>query len=362
MARFRTSFSALLLVLLVVTAGFGADLTTSLKAGKADLKSAGALTFGTDGVLFVGDSLGAAIYAIDTQDRTAPKAAVAVDIKGIGEKIAAVLGTAPDQILINDLATNPLSKNVYLSITRGRGTAGQPVIVRVDAAGKIEPLALDNVKYSRVMLPNPAGVSDGQNQRLEAITDLAFVENQIYVAGLSNEEFSSNLRAIPFPFVEAGKGASIEIWHGSHGRFETNSPVRTFVPYKIKNETNILAAYTCTPLVKLPVAQLKPGAKVKGTTIAELGAGNRPLDMIVYNKGGRDFILMANNSRGVMKLSAENLDSYKPITAPSDIAGVPYQSIQGLKGVEQLDSFDEGHAVILSRDGSSSELKTIALP
>jgi len=364
MARFRTSFSALLIVVLVAAAGFGADLTTSLKSGKADLKSAGALAFATDGVLFVGDSIGGAIYAIDTQDRASSKAAVTLDIKGIGDKIAAVLGTMPDQILINDLATNPISKSVYISVTRGRGNAGVPVIVRVDAAGKIEPLALDNVKYSKVMLPNPTPGKEngGQDQRMEAITDLAFVDNQVYVAGLSNEEFSSNLRSIPFPFATAGKGSQIEIWHGSHGRFETNSPVRTFVPYKIKNETNILAAYTCTPLVKLPVSQLKQGAKVMGTTIAELGAGNRPLDMIVYNKDGRDYILMANNSRGVMKLSADNLDSYKPITTPTDITGVPYQTVAGLRGVEQLDNFDEGHAIILISAGGSLELKTIALP
>ena len=219
-------------------------------------------------------------------------------------------------MLINDMATNPTSKNVYLSVTRGRGLGSMPVLVRVEPDGKLSTVALDNIKFSRVALPNPAGAG---NQRLEAITDLAFVENQVYIAGLSNEEFSSNLRAIPFPFAEAGKGSNIEIWHGSHGRFETNSPVRTFVPYKIKNEVNILAAYTCTPLVRLPASQLKPGAKVMGTTIAELGAGNRPLDMIVYNKGGKDFILMANNSRGVMKLSADGLDGYKPITTPSDM-------------------------------------------
>ena len=121
MTRFRTSFSALLIILLIAVAGFGADLTTSLKAGKADLKSAGALTFATEGVLFVGDSMGAAIYAIDTQDRTAGKADVTIDIKGVSDKVAAVLGTTTDQILINDMATNPVSKNVYLSVTRGRG-------------------------------------------------------------------------------------------------------------------------------------------------------------------------------------------------------------------------------------------------
>lgn len=360
MARYRTTFSALLIILLVTATGFGQGLTTSLTAGKADLKSAGALAFGPDGVLFVGDSLGGAIFAIDTQDRTPGTAAV--DVKDIQPKLAAVLGTAADQILINDLAANPASRNVYISVTRGRGPTATPAILRVDAAGKITPLSLDNVKHSRSALPNATPEANA-NRRLEAITDLAFVDNQVYVAGLSNEEFSSNLRAIPFPFARTTPtGSAIEIWHASHGRFETNSPVRTFVPYKVGQNTNILAAYTCTPLVKLPVSQLKPGAKVMGSTIAELGSGNRPLDMIVYTKGGKDFVLMANNSRGVMKLPIDNLDSYKALTAPSDIAGVPYETIAALRGVEQLDKFDDARAVILARQGGPLELKTIALP
>ena len=41
-----------------------------LAAGDSGLKSAGALAFGPDGVLFVGDSAGGAIAAIDTADRT----------------------------------------------------------------------------------------------------------------------------------------------------------------------------------------------------------------------------------------------------------------------------------------------------
>ena len=43
-----------------------------LPAGKVELKSAGALAFGPDGILFVGDSVGGAIVAIDTEDRKAP--------------------------------------------------------------------------------------------------------------------------------------------------------------------------------------------------------------------------------------------------------------------------------------------------
>ena len=36
--------------------------------------------------------------------------------------------------------------------------------------------------------------------------------------------------------------------------------------------------------------------------------------MIVYSKKGKDYFLMANSSRGVMKLPAAKLDSYEAIT------------------------------------------------
>ena len=172
---------------------------------------------------------------------------------------------------------------------------------------------------------------------MEAITDLAFVDDRVFIAGLSNEEFASKLHSIPFPFEKAGNGTSVEIYHGAHGRFETNAPVRTFVAYEIEKEPYILAAYTCTPLVKFPVSSLTAGAKVLGTTIAELGNRNRPLDMTTYEKDGSHFILMNNSSRGLMKITTENLESYEAITERTDIRGVPYETIDYLKGVQQLD-------------------------
>jgi len=243
---------ALLALTLFATSGVAADLTDSLKVGKADLKSVGVLSFGPDGVLFAGDSMGGQIFAIDTQDRT-PSTASAVEVMGLTGKIAAMLGTMPDQITLNDIAVNPASKKTYVSVSRGIGVNATPVIVRIDTAGKLEVLSLDNVKYSNVALPNPVNASTGGrggNSRLQAITDIAFVDNRVFVAGLSNEEFSSTLRSIAFPFNSADKGTNVEIWHGSHNQFETNSPIRTFLPYKVNGEQTILASYTCTPLVR----------------------------------------------------------------------------------------------------------------
>jgi hypothetical protein len=350
---------------LTVSLAFSASLLDSLKPGQAQLKSAGPIAFGPEGILFVGDTMGASIIAIDTGDRKAGSQS-AVEVKGIGEKIASLLGTTPDQILVNDLAVNPISRKTYLSVSRGKGPDAAPVILRVDASGKLEEIKLENVRHSSIEMPNAPSVDAkdrrGNSQRLEAITDLAWVDGRVVVAGLSNEEFSSNLRSIPFPFKTADRGASIEIYHGSHGRFETNSPVRTFVPYKIAAQPHILAAYTCTPLVSFPLSSLSPGSKVKGKTIAELGNRNRPLDMVVYQKGGKGFILMNNSSRGVMKLPTEKLDSYPSIEQPTEMKGVPYETISQWKGVEQLDAYDTARAVMLVRDGSSLDLRTVEFP
>ena len=175
----------------------------------------------------------------------------------------------------------------------------------------------------------------------------------LMIAGMSNEEWSSALRSIPYPFKTASKGTQLQIWHASHGRYETQSPVRTFVPYTIDNKQYLLAAYTCTPLVKIPVSDLKAGAQVKGVTITDLGSGNQPLDMVPYSKDGHEYILIANSSFGVVKLHADNLGQYKPIESPTvvDVAGAPYDKIGSLTNVRHLTSFDSANAVILTSAG-----------
>jgi len=333
--------------------------------GKVSIKSAGALAFGADGVLFIGDSVGGAVVAVDTRDTRASAKGASIDIKGVNEKAAALLGTTPDQILINDVKVNPISKNVYLSVSRGKGPDAVPVILRVDASGKLAEFSLDKVQFASAPIAdgpasNPSG--RGGDPRNDTITEIAYVNGNVIIAGLSNQEFASDLRSIPFPFKGETASTGIKMYHGSHGRYETQSPVRTFIPYMIGNTQYVLAAYTCTPLVKIPVSELKPGAKVEGTTIAELGAGNRPLDMISYKKDNHDYLLLANSARGVMKLDAANLEQYKPIVAPSDVAGIPYTTLTDLKGVKHLTKLDDGNALLLVDNGGSVDLRAMPLP
>ncbi len=349
-----------------------AKLTSALSEGKPALQSAGPIAFGPDGILFVADTKSAAIFAIATGDTAATAASRPVKVEGINQKIAALLGTSADQILIEDLAVNPVSRSTYLAVSRGRGPEAIPVLVRCKADGQLDLFSVDKVKFSKADLPDaPVDGVVGQggrqtNSRRESITDIAYLDGRLLVAGLSNEEFGSTLRAIPFPFKSVTSGTSVEIYHGAHGRFETRSPVRTFVPFKVGKEERLLAAYTCTPLVQFPISELKPGAKIKGRTVAELGNRNRPLDMIVYEKDGKTYLLMANNSRGVMKISMDQLDVVESIVAPvpdGGKKGLAYETIEGWTGVDQLDRLDTAHVVVLRRtEGGSLNLEALPLP
>ncbi|HXG46451.1 MAG TPA: hypothetical protein VNO52_02415 [Methylomirabilota bacterium] len=363
---------SLLMLALWTPAAPASNWTAGMKEGRVELKSVGPLAFGPEGILFVADTKAAAIVAIATGDTTPGSGSGALRVEGINQKLAGLLGTAPDQVLINDLVVNPLSRQVYLAVSRGRGPEATPVLARVRTDGQLEVMSLERVRFSRGELPDAPvdgviGSGNRQsNPRQESITDVAFFQDRVLVAGLSNEEFASTLRAIPFPFQTVGRGTTVEIYHGAHGRFETRAPVRTFVPFNIGNEPHLLAAYTCTPLVQLPLKDLTPGAKIKGKTIAELGNRNRPLDMIVYQKGGKDYLLLANSNRGIMKIDtaaiehAEGITSHVPDGAKK---GVPYETIESWKGVDQLDRLDAQHAVVLRRaDGGALNLESLDLP
>ena len=98
--------------------------------------------------------------------------------------------------------------------------------------------------------------------------------------------------------------------------------------------------------------------------MAELGNHNRPLDMIVYQKGGKDYLLMANSSRGVMKVDVETIDKTNGITDRiNGTAGLPYDTIENLKGVTQLDKLDKDHALVLVQtDSGTMNLEAVDLP
>ena len=364
----KTMLLSLAAALSLAASSFAVNWSANFKEGSPEFKSIGQLAFGPDGILFAADSKAASVVAIDTGDTT-KGASQPMKVEGINQKVAALLGTSAEEIIIHDLAVNPISRKAYLSVSRGKGPDASPALVRVDQSGKLESLALDKVKFSRAQLadaPMDKLVGQGQRQsnpRMESITDVAYLDGKVLVAGLSNEEFASSLRTIPFPFADVKNGSIVEIYHGAHGQYETRAPIRTFVPMNVGNEPQLLAAYTCTPLVQLPLKDLAPGSKVKGKTVAELGNRNRPLDMIVYQKGGKDYLLLANSARGVMKVSTEKLQEQEPITTRiEDKAGLTYETIKDVSGVEQLAAFDGNNALVVRKTENGQVLEALPLP
>jgi hypothetical protein len=373
----RSRLLAALVAVAVGSAAWAGDATGGMKKGTPAIKQAGALAFGPDGVLFVADNPSTTVYAIATGD-TKPAGTKSISIPKVDEVIGGLLGTTGSDILVNDMKVNPASGNVYLSVARGKGPDAAAAVIMVGADGKAAELPMKDVMFSSVKLDN-ASKNPG---RAPAITSLAFHKGELYVAGMTTQEWESNLKAIPFPFSEStSKGAGVQIYHGAHGKFETNAPIQTFMAYDIAGQTHMLASYTCTPLVKFPVADVKKGDKVKSTTVAELGNMNRPVDIIAYSKDGKDFALIANSTRGVMKVGLEGVDKIEEITAPvrgaqADLnndaattkrvggatAGLKYDVVKDLDGTVQLDKLNDTTAVIVRKTAKGTSLETIALP
>jgi hypothetical protein len=326
--------------------------------------SIGPLAFAPSGVLFAADRQAATVFALTLGGQAASTTPGTASVPQLDQRIAGLLGTAADQITITDLAVHPTSKNSFVSVMRGQGAGAQPALLRIDGTGKVDLIAMDAVQFTSVALPNPAAVStSGRGGRTQSVTDMSLIDGRLFVAGLSNEEFASKLWSVPYPFTTADRGASVEIYHGNHGAWETRAPVMTFLPYEIGSTPLIVAAYTCTPLVKFEMNALKAGEKVVGHTMLELGAGNQPIDMIAYAKGGQNYLLLANSRHGILKVPTAQFASTPAITARVAGTAGAFEPVSTMTGVEQLDLLDAERAVTIARgqDGSRS-LTAAALP
>ncbi|EAY24118.1 hypothetical protein [Microscilla marina] len=345
---------------------FATDLTENFIKGTPKISSMSQLAFGPQGILFIGDSKSATLFAIALDDKTAPVKKASLKIADLEGKIAALLGAKKSDVMVHDIAVNPLSKNIYLAVSRGRAKGDSywklpndlddaTILIRIKNGKAFEEVSLNNIKYSQVTIPNPIDKKKKNWRgkfRPDVITDIAYANGQVYVSGLSNEEFASTFRKIPFPFSNQVTSSSIEIYHAAHGQYETKSPIRTFLPYNLNGKPHILAAYLCTPLVTIPEDQLKNGQHVKGRTIAELGMGNMPLDMVVYKKDDKDYILMANTTRNAMKFSIEDIANTKvnlttKTQVPFASEGVKYISFPRL--LQQLANYDDKNLLVVMR-------------
>ncbi len=331
-------------------------------AGNAGIKSVGAMTFGPNGVLFVADVKGSAVYAFDLKDTQPDTTSTAIEVKDIDKAISAYLGVGAEDVVINDMAVNPVSQNIYLSVSRGRSVDAIPVLIKIDRKGNIGQVKTTDILFSKADLSSMPGDNDktpwGEPKQRYAITDLNFYDGEVFISGLSNAEFSSNLRRITFPFQKQ-ELATVEVFHTSHNRYETNSPITSMLVLKLNNQPTVIAGYGCAPLAKFPLSDIKEKKHVKGQTLAELGGGSRPLDMVMFSRAGVDYLLIANSHRTVYKMKVSDLEKSQPLTtAVDDIfvsSGTPFVAT-GYIGVLQMENLNKKHIVAIERDIQSGSL------
>ena len=268
----------------------GADrLLKNVQTKGLKFRQIGRMSFATDGVLLVADRGNGSVVAIDTGDTgSAPPLKKRID--NIDTLIAGALGTKATGVQIVDMVVNRINGRIYLSVIRKQD--GISALLTIDGSGKVAAVNLAKARHVRITLPG-----DGK-AKVSNVTGVKLAGSRVLAAGQSGREFASKIYSIPLP-LEHGNSAAVystETFHVAHGRWETRAPIQSFIPVKEKGKTYIVGSFNCTPIAKFPVDGLENGAKIKGTSVVELGSGNRPVDMFIYKKGGKDW-LVTNTDR-----------------------------------------------------------------
>jgi hypothetical protein len=324
--------------------------------GAVNLTSAGAMTFNSEGILFIADSRASTLFAVDPGETGRAEYGDRNMVADLDLKVAGLLGTTRDKIRFGDMARNPKTGSLYFTVSRVTDNGSEPALVRARGSDIVELVNLDNIRNSSADLPEApakdAKLPWGQPSWTLAITDLTFLDGELWVAGLTNEEFASGLRRIPFPFGRKSEITSVEIFHTSHNRWETASPITSFLPITLNGTPSLLAGYGCSPVAAFSQSDLKKGGHLRGRTVAELGGGNQPVDMVQYEANGKQWVLIANSDRTLMRMDPEEIARAPGLTKGVDAAfksaGVGYLSVSS-SGVMHV--ADAGDAIaVLRRD------------
>jgi hypothetical protein len=346
-------FLSLLLLVFSSPILFATPDDNGFVTGEMEVKSINALAFGPENILFIGDSKSAKIYALKV-DISDSHVLEDIQIENIDVKIANQLGVPLGEISIQDMAVHQASGNIFLAVHH----LNNPVLFKLNPSGELLWIPFDSATYAEKSVSNAVEQETkdrrGRSLRRWAISDLHFDGSKLMVTGLSNREFGSTFRSLNYPFTDEQQDASLEIYHAAHGQFETHAPVKTFTTAELNGKSYLIASYTCTPLVLFPLEELDEGEHHKGRTVAELGAGNTPLDMVIVEKEGRRFLLMNNTNRPVMKISLDDIAGYQgmleePVEVPGATEGVEYINFP-MVNVVQMDNWGKDNWLMLKRD------------
>lgn len=85
------------------------ELTKNFVTGRADVQSISVMSFGPEGILFLGDSKAGKVFALDLNDREKNDSQESVNIENLEARLGSALGVGPKEVIVHDLAVNPIS-------------------------------------------------------------------------------------------------------------------------------------------------------------------------------------------------------------------------------------------------------------
>jgi hypothetical protein len=352
-----------------------AALTRGFQAGNPEYKALGPMTFSPSGVLFIADDQAGAVFGVDLGEKPA-HAAPFTKVTDLGATLGARMGTTAAGIQIKGMAVSPVSHCVYLSVRKTDGAdqnAANPAnyaLFMVDPHGQVQPVELNGKRFGRVAIAaKPNKPYFGTEMR--TISDIAYTRGRLFVGALSSEQFNSNLVSIPVPFNTGGvERYATSIYHVSHKRQETASPIETLAVYRDADKEYLMAAYVCTPVVRFNLDDLKAGETVKGTTVAELGSGNRPMEMIAYGKPGQQSLLLNNHAFGIMKVAPKIARESAAVNEQTvadrgNHGGTPYAGLDpvpALKGAMAYAASDDHTLLVIKPEADNLMLEAVPAP
>jgi hypothetical protein len=342
-------------------------LVLAAQAHGAQLKTAAKLAFDDAGTLYIADWKAARVYAVQVPPASGAPAGP-FNLQDVQKSIASALKVKEPALRFEDLAVQPGTGIAYVAVTAG----GTPAVVSIDAAGKVRRLPTDRLQSFAAITDAPSSAETFWRD-LPApaltVTDMKAHGGKLYLAGLSNRNFASALRVFDLPLNGKGSTATVEMYHPVHNQIETRAPIRAMTFATVDGVPSMVAAYTCTPLVLIPLDAIQDGAHIVGKTIGEMGWGSAPVGMVSYKLGDQEMVLLANSSRSADLMSVSDIAQQARLPGLRDPISVPNQSYAGVKGamtpmaaVTRFDNLNDKLLLALRRDGASGAMQLVSIP
>jgi hypothetical protein len=345
-------------------------LCAAVNASAADIKSISRLSTGPKNVLFVADWKAARVHAITLPEAAQKPSGTTFNIFDLEALLSKQVGGA--KIIVEDMVVRPGTAEVYVAISYG--AAKEPALFVVTSDQKARRVDLKAAKSTSFALRD-APTTDYKfwrdaPERSYTVTEMKWRDGELFIAGLSNQDFASTLRRVKYPFDSQQSATSVEIYHTGHNLIETRAPIRAMSFATWGGKPYLVAAYTCTPIVTIPLDELRDGAHIRGKTIAELGYGNTPAGLIAYTKTDQgkteDLLMLVNFGRGASVIPVSQVQAAS--TRPGIETPVPYGQIAGLDatpaplvGAMRIDNLDEKSFIVVRRQLEKDALQLVTI-